>query len=77
MGMGRRPRERQREFWIAGDALASVLQHVFYDRLNELLHEAKFDDFVEKLCEPFYADGGHDSIPAGPPGRYFRMLFVD
>ena len=73
MGMGRRPQDRQQEFWIASDALASVPQHVFYDKLNRLLDEAGFDRFVEELCEPFYSSIGRDSIP---PGRYFRMLFV-
>lgn len=73
MGMGRRPRERQQEFWIASDTLAQIPQHVFYDRLNQLLDEAGFDSFVEQLCEPYYAQSGRDSIP---PGRYFRMLFI-
>ena len=73
MGMGRRPQDRQQEFWIASEALASVPKHVFYDKLNGLLDEAGFDWFVEELCEPFYADSGRHSIP---PGRYFRMLFV-
>ena len=73
MGMGRRPDDRQQEFWIATDALASVPQHIFYDKLNRLLDDAGFDGFVEELCEPFYSNIGRDSIP---PGRYFRMLFV-
>lgn len=73
MGMGRRQIDRQQEFWIASDALASVPQHIFYDKLNRLLDEAGFDQFVEELCEPFYSSIGRDSIP---PGRYFRMLFV-
>ncbi len=73
MGMGRRQQIRQQEFWVATDALASVPGHVFYDKLNQLLGEAGFDEFVEELCEPFYSSMGRDSIP---PGRYFRMLFV-
>ena len=73
MGMGRRGQDRQQEFWVATDALASGPQHVFYDKLNRLLDDAGFDAFVEKLCEPFYSKTGRDSIP---PGRYFRMLFV-
>ena len=73
MGMGRRQQDRQQEFWVATDALASVPQHIFYDKLNRLLDEAGFDEFVEELCEPFYSKIGRDSIP---PGRYFRMLFV-
>jgi len=74
MGMGRRKRERQAEFWVAAKALPQTPRHVFYDTLNRLLDGGKFDEFVESLCEPFYAeDLGRGSIP---PGRYFRMLFV-
>jgi len=73
MGMGRRQVDRQRELWIATDALASVPQHVFYDKLNGILDDAGFDEFVEDICMPFYAETGRDSIP---PGVYFRMLFV-
>lgn len=73
MGMGRRREDRQREFWVATDALAAVPRHIFYDKLNRLLDDAGFDAFVEELCEPFYSNLGRDSIP---PGRYFRMLFV-
>lgn len=71
--MGRRPRERQQEFWVASKEMATS-SHVFYDKLNALLGENRFDDLVETLCEPFYAVGkGRESIP---PGVYFRMLFV-
>ena len=73
MGMGRRKRQRQEELWIAADALPRIPRHVFYEKLNGLLAEAGFDDFVEQLCEPCYAKDGRHSIP---PGVYFRMLFV-
>src|SRR3954447_16234652 len=48
-------------------------RHSFYDRCNEILAEAEFDETVEMLCQPYYEDAGRLSIP---PGRYFRMLFV-
>lgn len=74
MGMGRRKRERQQELWVATSALPEVPQHVFYDKLNRLLDESEFDEFVEELCTPYYAaDVGRPGIP---PGRFFRMLFV-
>jgi len=74
MGMGRRRRERQGEMWIATQDLPKTPRHVFYEKLNELLAEAGFDDFVEGLCRKYYAEGvGRDSIP---PGVYFRMLMV-
>jgi transposase len=73
MALGRRPEERQEEFWIAMGDLPRSAGHPFYDRLEQLLGEGGFDEFVEDLCEPYYAEGGRPSIP---PGRYFRMLFV-
>jgi transposase len=48
-------------------------RHSFYDRCNEILAEAEFDETVEMLCQPYYEDDGRLSVP---PGRYFRMLFV-
>lgn len=45
----------------------------FYVALNKLLAEAKFDAYVEGLCEPLCRDGGRPGIP---PGVFFRMLFV-
>jgi transposase len=48
--------------------------HVFYQKLNRLLAEAGFDPWIEKLCEPHYADGR--GRPGIPPGTYFRMLLV-
>ena len=74
MGMGRRAGERQAEFWVATESLPDVPRHVFYDKLNNVLADGDFDDFVEELCEEYYADNvGRRGIP---PGVYFRMLFV-
>ena len=74
MSMGRRPSEQQPELWIPTADLPRSPGHVFYDKLNQLLHEVGFDRFAEDLCLKHYADGvGRESIP---PGVYFRMLFV-
>jgi len=67
--------DRGKVAW-SGSPLAVALapRHYFYDRCNEVLAEAEFDEAVEMLCQPYYKDGvGRPSIP---PGRYFRMLFV-
>src|SRR5438067_11334373 len=58
-----------------GSVLAMQLapRHYFYDRCNEILAEAEFDETVEMLCQPYYEDEGRLSVP---PGRYFRRLFV-
>jgi transposase len=74
MAMGRLS-DRGKVAW-SGSPLAVALapRHYFYDRCNEVLAEAEFDEAVEMLCQPYYKDGvGRPSIP---PGRYFRMLFV-
>jgi transposase len=73
MALGRQPEEQQQEFWIAAGDLPRSAGHPFYDKLQALLLEGDFDEFVGDLCEPYYAEGGRPSIP---PGRYFRMLFV-
>jgi len=48
--------------------------HAFYDRLQALLLEARFDAFVEDACKPYYAP--RMGAPSLPPGRYFRMHMV-
>ena len=54
--MGRRQdQEKQDDIWIASGDVARSPGHPFYQRLNELLDEAKFDPFVEGLCRKFYA----------------------
>jgi transposase len=75
MAMGtRRGRQRQEDLWVATAALARPASHPFYERLNRILEECRFDEFVEKICQPFYADRlGRPSIT---PGMYFRMLMV-
>jgi transposase len=74
MAMGKRGSERQDDLFITHDRLPKSPGHVFYVKLNRLLAEAAFDDWVEALCESYYASGkGRPSIP---PGVYFRMLLV-
>jgi transposase len=73
MALGRRNGERQAEFWVATQQLPISPGHVFYEKLNGLLAEGKFDEWIEELCEPYYARFGRPGIP---PGVYFRMLMV-
>jgi transposase len=74
MALGRRRKERQQDFWVATAELPRSEGHVFYRKLNALLREAGFDEYVESLCEPHY----HNTMgrPGIPPGTYFRMLLV-
>lgn len=70
----RQRRQRQEELWVATAALACPASHPFYERLNRLLDEYRFDDFVEGLCKPFYAETlGRRGLA---PGMYFRLLMV-
>jgi transposase len=74
MAMGRRPAQQQADLFVAAPDLPQSPGHIFYEKLNQLLAEARFDQHVEDLCQPYYAeDIGRESIP---PGVYFRMLLV-
>ena len=74
MAMQRKPAAKQPDLWIATSDLAKTPGHPFYDRLNAVLAEAKFDRFVEERCEKYYAAG--QGRPGIPPGVYMRMLLV-
>lgn len=72
MALGRR-KPQQDELFIPTAKLATGPGHPFYSKVNEVLAEAGFDDFAERLCAKYYKDGGRPGIP---PGVYFRMLFI-
>jgi transposase len=72
MALGKRKTEQQAA-WIATNELPKSPGHPFYKKLNVLLAEAGFDSWLEKLCAPYYAKMGRESIP---PGVYFRMILV-
>ena len=59
--------------WVATEDLPRSAAHPFYARLNQILDQHDFDEFVEGLCERFYADEGR---PGLPPGRYVRLLLI-
>ena len=76
MAMGRRAKQRQpqQDLWVAHTELPRTVGHPFYEKLNQLLEERKFDEFVEGECEGFYAETmGRPSLT---PGRYFRLLLI-
>jgi transposase len=73
MALGRRRDQFQQELMVPTSALPRSPGHPFYAALNKLLAEARFDAYVEGLCEPLYREGGRPSIP---PGVFFRMLFI-
>jgi transposase len=74
MAMGKRKRDRQPTMWVPTTELPTAASHPFYRRLNQLLCEHGFDDFVEAQCAGFYADTM--GRPGLPPGIYFRLLLI-
>ena len=73
MSMGKRKR-KQSELFVPHTALKPGAGHPFYQALERLLRERKFDEFVEGLCQPFYAE--KQGRPSLAPGVYFRCLLV-
>src|SRR5258706_16006572 len=70
----RKKRVRQEGLWTPTAALPMGASHPFYQRLNQILDEKRFDDYVETICERFYAD--EVGRPGLAPGIYFRLLMV-
>ncbi len=75
MAMGRR-KQRQEALFITATELPKSAGHPFYQKLNQLLAEAHFDDWVQRRCQPYYAQDEKRGQPSIPPGLYFRMLLV-
>lgn len=73
MGL-RTKRVRQENLWTPTAALPVAASHPFYQRLNQILDEKKFDEYVERICERFYAE--EMRRPGLAPGIYFRLLIV-
>jgi transposase len=70
----RRRRAKQTSMWVATEDLARTAAHPpLYTRLNHSLERHDFDEYVEGLCERFYAEDGR---PGLPPWRYFRLLLI-
>jgi transposase len=74
MAIGKRKRERQETLWIPTQEIPAPPAHPFYQRLNEILKQNQFDDFVEGICAKFYAP--KMGRPGLIPGIYFRLLLI-
>ena len=74
MAMGQQTHEEQAAMWVAVSELPRPVSHPFYEKLNRLLAEHGFDDFVETQCRPFYAE--KMGRPSLAPGQYFRLLLL-
>jgi transposase len=76
MAMGtRKKRERQQDLWIEASAIVEPRGNAFYDRLNEILEEHRFDEKAERLCLKFYKKSPYGR-PSIAPGVYFRTLLI-
>src|SRR4029077_3548426 len=74
MAMGtRKHRQRQEGLWYRSE-LPEAPGHPFYQRLNQLLDKAGFDEFCEIRCRKFY----HEKLgrPSLVPGMYFRLMLI-
>jgi hypothetical protein len=60
MALGRRNGER--ELWVAVASLPVSPGHAFSVKLNQMLAEAGFDEWIEGLCEPYYAKRSRPGI---------------
>jgi transposase len=74
MAMGKRKRQRQQSLWVETGRLAKGPSHPFYRRLNQILAERRFDEFVEATCQRFYCE--RMGRPSVPPAVYFRLLLI-
>jgi hypothetical protein len=53
MAMGKRKRDRQPMMWVPTTELPTAASHPLYRRVNQVLREHRFDDFVEGQCAGF------------------------
>jgi hypothetical protein len=61
-------RERQEELWYRSE-VAEAPGHPFYRKLEGMLQQAGFDQFCERECKRYYADGvGRPSLAPGVAG---------
>src|SRR6266700_319901 len=72
MAMGTKEEKQEPLFYACEQTVAPG--HPFYQKLNAVLCDAKFDAFCEEECGRFY----HTKLgrPSMPPGVYFRLLLI-
>src|SRR2546427_11921345 len=74
MAMGKK-RARQQPLWIATGELPRTRGHVFYDRVNEIMKDEKFDEFAKKKRVRFYKIEMMRRLSV-EPGVYFQLLML-
>src|SRR5437016_8901142 len=74
MAMGTKQARRTQEELFYASERTETPGHPFYEQLNRVLEQAKFDRFCEERCRGFYhAKVGRPSLA---PGVYFRLLLI-
>jgi transposase len=74
MAMGKRKKHDQQILFVPTASLPRSAAHPFYSKLNQVLADWKFDEFVEGLCGKFYEE--KIGRPSLAPGKYFRLLLI-
>jgi transposase len=74
MAIGKRKRKRQETMWIPTGEIPAPPAHPFYQRLDSILKQHGFDNFVEQICTKFCA--AKMGRPGLIPGIYFRFLLI-
>jgi len=75
MSMGRRA-ANQESMWVAYNEIQGGPGHRFYEKLNGLLREAKFDRNIEQLWASYFNADHTPGRRSIPPGTYFRMHVI-
>ncbi len=75
MSMGRREGIQQ-SMWVARNQIPRGAGNRFYEKLNDLLRDAKFDRKAEDLCAAYFQADHTPGRKSIPPGTYFRMHLI-
>src|SRR5436309_15597373 len=74
MAMGTKQARRKQEELFYASERTETPGHPFYEQLNRVLEQAKFDTFCEERCRGIYhAKVRRQSLA---PGVYFRPLLI-
>ena len=69
----RKQRERQQALWIATNDVVETPGNAFYNRLNQILDEHKFDQKGEAVCRKFYKKSPYGRPSIAPGGWSARL----
>lgn len=73
MALGTRSQNSQTDLFVPVADLPKTARLPFYTKLNQILADTGFDQWVEAQAAPHYKQGGRPGIP---PGTYVRMVMI-